>query len=389
MAKKRAKPSKKKGFFKWLCGLVLAITGIAPMSGYEWVITGYHWLVTHKSVLLPDGIGGPSTPGDNRTGPIRVYFTTPELSPEKSEIAAACVAYVDQTKETLDVAAFELDNKVITDALVRAVKRGVRVRMVTETNYLEESGIKAVKAVGVTVVDDQRPGALMHDKFMVFDNKAVWTGSMNFTENCAYKNNNNGIFIESKELAENYATKFNWMFELKKFGGAPSKSHRIPHPLVTLSDGTLIENYFSTHDRVADKVIAETAKARESIHFLAFSYTHDGIGRTMLTRAQSGAEVKGVFEKTQAGGGHSQYDKFRDHGKSVEVFLDANPRNMHHKVIVIDGHTTVAGSFNFSESADKSNDENIVIIRSPSVGKLFEEEFQKVFGQAKTKEGGR
>lgn len=388
MAKRKTRPKKRKGIIKWFFGLILAVTGIAPVSGYEWVIAGYHWLVTHKSVLVPTEETS-NAPIDNRTGPIRVYFTTPELSPDKSEIASACVSYIDQTKETLDVCAFELDNKVITEAIVRAVQRGVKVRVVTETNYLNESGILAVKAVGVTVVDDQRDGALMHDKFLVLDNKAVWTGSMNFTENCAYKNNNNGIFIESRELAENYATKFSWMFELKKFGGAPSRSHKIPHPVVTLADGTVIENYFSTHDRVADKVIAETGKARESIHFMAFSFTHEGIGRTMLGRAQAGAELMGVFEKTQVAGGHSQYDKFRSAGNKIEVYLDANPRNMHHKVIVIDGNTTIAGSFNFSESADKSNDENIVIIRNSSVAKLFEQEFQKVYVLAKSKDNGR
>ena len=54
----------------------------------------------------------------------------------------------------------------------------------------------------------------MHDKFMVFDSAAVWTGSMNFTENCAYhNNNNNGIFIDDRNLAANYETKFTWMFE--------------------------------------------------------------------------------------------------------------------------------------------------------------------------------
>ncbi len=373
---------RKRGLLKWAFGLVLAVTGIAPVSGYEWVISGLHWLREHR----PAAESGPAA-ADNLSGPIRVYFTTPDLPAEKSEIAAACVGYIDQTKESLDVAAFELDNRVITDALVRAVQRGVRVRVVTETNYLQESGIHALKAVGVPVIDDQRDGALMHDKFMVFDNKAVWTGSMNFTENCAYRNNNNGIFIESRDLAENYATKFSWMFDLHKFGGAPSRWHKIPHPSVTLADGTVIENYFSTHDHVADKVAAEAAKATQSVHFLAFSFTHDGIGKAMLARAKAGAEVQGVFEKTQAAGGRTQYETFRAAGAPVQVYLDANPRNMHHKVIVVDTQTVVAGSFNFSESADKSNDENVVIIHNPAVAKLFEEEFQRVYGAAKAKDG--
>jgi len=62
----------------------------------------------------------------------------------------------------------------------------------------------------------------------------------------------------------------------------------------------------------------------------------------------------------------------------LAVFLDGNPRNMHHKVIVIDGEIVICGSFNFSDSADRSNDENLLIIYNRAVAAKFEEEFQRV-----------
>ena len=62
---------------------------------------------------------------------------------------------------------------------------------------------------------------------------------------------------------------------------------------------------------------------------------------------------------------------------------DGNPFNMHHKVIVIDGEIVIVGSFNFSESADKSNDENLLIIYNRAVAAKFEEEFQKVLDIAR------
>lgn len=329
----------------------------------------------------PGQPGGTQSSG-TQTGPIRVYFTKPGTPSDANDIAHAVVNYINQTRSTLDVAAFELDNKIIVEALVNAAKRGVRIRLVTETDYLEASGVAALKAAGVPVVDDQRPGALMHDKFMVFDNRAVWTGSMNFTENCAYRNNNNGMYIDCAELATNYTTKFAWMFEQHKFGGAPSRTVHIPYPALKLADGTIIENYFSTHDHIASRVVERIGQSRESIHFLAFSYTHAGIGDAMLSRAQAGVPVLGVFEKQQTTGGHSQYERMKALGGIVQVYLDGNPRNMHHKVIVLDGISTVAGSFNFSESADKSNDENVVIIHNKDIARQFEEEFQRVYQQA-------
>jgi phosphatidylserine/phosphatidylglycerophosphate/cardiolipin synthase-like enzyme len=327
---------------------------------------------------------------DGQTGPIRVYFTRPGApAREQQVIVNALVGYIQQAKETIDVAAFELDNQVITNALLEAVKRGVRVRLVTETGYLEESGTKALKTAGVPVVDDRRDGALMHNKFMVFDNRTVWTGSMNFTENCAYRNNNHGIFLDDSRIAANYATKFSWMFEQRKFGGVPYRTAKIPNPVVTLDDGTVVENYFSTHDHIADHVIEKIQAARSSIHFLAFSFTHTGMGRAMLSRAASGVPVQGVFEKSQALSGYSEYARFRAAGSQVQVYLDANPRNMHHKVIIVDGATTVAGSFNFSDGADKSNDENVVIIANRDIAHRFDEEFQRIYGDAKKAEAGQ
>jgi phosphatidylserine/phosphatidylglycerophosphate/cardiolipin synthase-like enzyme len=324
----------------------------------------------------------PSSSSPPQSGSVRVWFTTPERSPSDSEIVRGLTGCIEQARATIDVAAFELDNRAVTDALVKAVGRGVRVRLACETAYLNETGVKALQAAGVGVVDDRRDGALMHDKFMVFDGKAVWTGSMNFTENCAYRNNNHGLYIADERVAASYATKFGWMFEQHKFGGLPSRSASIPYHEVTLADGTPAEVYFSTHDHIADRLTAKIRAAKKSIHFLAFSFTHDGMGQAMRGRAAGGVEVKGVFEKTQTGNNYSEYGKMKGLN-GHEVYLDANPRNMHHKVIILDEDTVVAGSFNFSDSADKHNDENVVILHSRAIARQFEEEFQRVFTAAK------
>src|SRR5262245_22402325 len=68
----------------------------------------------------------------SQTGPVRVYFTTPDKPPEASEIVHALTTYIHQANHTIDVAGFEVDNKVITDTLVAAVRRGVEVRLVNE-----------------------------------------------------------------------------------------------------------------------------------------------------------------------------------------------------------------------------------------------------------------
>lgn len=373
---------KRKGMFGWIWSLVAlgaGGTGYLSSEQIQWLVWGAKQV--QKEVAVLQGEAGLGQAADNQNDqPVRVYFTKPENNgPAAGDPASMLCGYIDAAQQTIDVCCFELDNKVITAALTKAVQRGVKVRLVTETDYIGESGVLTLRAVNVPVVDDQRPSALMHNKFMVFDGKAVWTGSMNFTENCAYRNNNNGIYIQNSRMADNYSTKFKWMFEQRKFGSAPLFG-QIPNPTVQVKGDFPIENYFSTHDKGASHVVETVKKATKSIHFLAFSFTHPGIGQAMLDKSRAGVHVAGVFEKSQTTSGHTEYQRMKEAG--LPVFLDANPRNMHHKVIIVDGEVVVAGSFNFSNNADRTNDENMVIMHNADIASKFEGEFQKVAGLA-------
>jgi phosphatidylserine/phosphatidylglycerophosphate/cardiolipin synthase-like enzyme len=52
-------------------------------------------------------------------------------------------------------------------------------------------------------------------------------------------------------------------------------------------------------------------------------------------------------------------------------------------LIIIDGEIVICGSFNFSDNADRSNDENLLIIYNRGVAAKFEEEFQRVYKAAR------
>jgi phosphatidylserine/phosphatidylglycerophosphate/cardiolipin synthase-like enzyme len=389
MARSKRKITKKKSGVSNLIWLIIAsITGGGGYLGSDelkWVWEHAPQIISVvKKIEEKVSSSSPSSPTEivqDANSPMRVYFTRPGLSTDDpNHIARQLAKYISMTRQTLDVCAFELDSKIITEALVDAVKRGVRVRVVTDTDYLDEYGIQTLRALRVPIVDDQR-NALMHNKFMVFDNKAVWTGSVNFTENCTIRNDNHGVIIDDTRLAANYATKFSWFFEQRRFGSRPSIKSFIPNPSFALRDGTPIENYYSTHDGCASRIMEALSTSNKSIHFLAFSFTHSGIANVMISKANKGVKVEGVFERSQGMSVHSQIQNFRSRGQ--EVYFDGNPRNMHHKVIIIDDETVIFGSFNFSESADKSNDENIVIVKNKNIAAIFEQEYQRVKEVAK------
>jgi len=330
----------------------------------------------------------PSTQPDvteEQETPISVYFTNvysgdvnvPQNDPNNPDKQLA--NFIDTAKETLDLAVFELDSQVITDSIIRAHNRGVKVRVVTDDNYKDEESIKRLEELGIPVIDDGR-APLMHNKFIVVDHKAVWTGSLNTTDNCSYKNNNNAIKIYSDKLADNYTVEFNEMFEKKLFGQrSPDDT---PNPVIDVGN-TKIQNYFASEGNVAAKVADEIKNAKKSVHFMAFSFTEDGIGQAVIEKFNEGLEVKGVFENVGSGSQYSEYPKMREKGMDVKV--DGNKYVMHHKVFIIDGEKVITGSYNFSNSAESKNDENIIMLENSEIAETYEQEFKRIYAQGTVK----
>ncbi|HVX29568.1 MAG TPA: phospholipase D-like domain-containing protein [Nitrolancea sp.] len=326
-----------------------------------------------------------TTPGAGSSW-YQVYFTDPHYPDDPNNhhggLDTHLVELMDKATKTLDVADYDFDLADVADAMVRAQQRGVRVRMVTDTdtftnpNKAVQAAFATLKAAKIPVVDDQR-SAIMHDKFTVVDGTWVETGSWNYTDGDTYHLNNNMIIINSPELAQNYTAEFEKMFVNDDFG---SKKRIVPHPVLTI-DGTSIQNCFSPGGGCEKMVVQAVNSAKTSIDFLAFSFTDDGIGNAMLARARSGVDVSGVFETTGSDTQYSEYNTMKKAG--LAVYTDGNPWSMHHKVIVIDNETVIFGSYNYSESAESSNDENLLIVHNADLAHAFTAEFQRVLAVAK------
>jgi phosphatidylserine/phosphatidylglycerophosphate/cardiolipin synthase-like enzyme len=55
---------------------------------------------------------------------------------------------------------------------------------------------------------------------------------------------------------------------------------------------------------------------------------------------------------------------------------------MHHKVIVLDGEIVITGSYNFTQSAENKNDEDLLIIWNAGWAALYEKEFHRIYDLA-------
>ncbi|MCB8985353.1 MAG: hypothetical protein H6659_16095 [Ardenticatenaceae bacterium] len=311
-----------------------------------------------------------------------IYFTNPICPPENERtggIDETIAADILAAQTQVDVAAFELNSEPIVNALIDLEKRGIPVRVVTDTDNADQTSINRLRRNGISVVEDKRSG-LMHDKFVVIDGRILYTGSLNYTTNGVYCNNNNLVRIDSSRLAANYSAEMDEMYIDRRFG--PDSPDNTPHEQLTIG-GVQIENYFGSEKEIAPIIARAVARAQNEILFLAFSFTEDQIGEAMLGRADAGVPLRGVFETVGAESGFSYFPKMDTAvSPNVQVRLDGNPRVMHHKVIIIDRQTVIFGSFNFSASANDRNDENILIVHDPTFANYFVEEFETVWQEA-------
>lgn len=321
---------------------------------------------------------------------IRVYFTRPRPAGDarpQDGMDQRLIALIDQAEASVDLALYELDLASVADALIAAHARGVRVRLVVESDNADHEAVARLQAGDVTVIEDRRESGLMHHKFAVVDDLWVWTGSWNATENGTTRNNNNAVLVASPALAENYAAEFEEM-AAGQFG--PTSPAHVPHPRVAitvrLDQGPTrrveVESYFAPEDEVAAQIVAQIQGARSRVRFLAFTFTSEEIASAMLERARAGVVVQGVIESRNAERPYSQYQRLRT--EVHDLLPDGNPYTMHHKVIIVDDATVILGSYNFTASADEANDENVLVIHDPQVAAAFVREFGRVYEQART-----
>ncbi len=300
------------------------------------------------------------------TAPIAANF---EGGPDEALAAA-----IDKAKLSVDMAAYSLNLWSIRDALIHAHQRGAAVRLVMESDNMGNKEIQQIQEVGIMVIGDQREG-LMHNKFVVVDHAEVWTGSMNYTTSGTYEDNNDLIRIRSTQVAEDYTKEFDEMFKDNMFG--PDSIANTPYPSVTI-DGTQVEIYFSPDDGVAAKILSLIQAAQKSIYFLAYSFTANDLGTAIRQKAAEGLTVAGVMDDGQVNSNlGTEYDPFKQAG--LDVRRDGNPGLMHQKAIIIDRAIVITGSYNFSASAETSNDENVVIIHNAEAAERYLAQFQRVY----------
>ncbi|HEU4492588.1 MAG TPA: phospholipase D-like domain-containing protein [Rubrobacteraceae bacterium] len=305
------------------------------------------------------------------------------------------------------VVAYDLNEP---DVVSRLEKLGVRLKVIIdddgshgETNSAETQAEQRLSAsAGVDNVKRQHMGKLQHNKTIVVDGpevQAVVCGSTNFSWRGFFVQSNNAIILRGQNAVRPFLAAFDdyWQNDGATGFGTTASAEWADLEL----GGIDARVAFSPHAPenallagIADDIGNHTTSSL--FYSLAFLYQTHGPIRDAIKKVteDDGIFVYGVSDRTVGGldlqkpDGNVAPVRPASLGENVPEPFKSEPaggagNRMHHKFVVIDFDKATArvylGSYNFSETADKKNGENLLLIRDRRVAVSYVVEALRIF----------
>jgi mitochondrial cardiolipin hydrolase len=136
------------------------------------------------------------------------YFTPGDACLRK--LRELCTA----ARRQLDICVFTLADDRLTDAVLDAHRRGVRVRVISDDDKRFDAGsdVAQLADAGIEIRLDRGP-AHMHHKFAVFDAKVLANGSFNWTRSASLSNDENLVVSNDAYLVRCFGGQFETLWE--------------------------------------------------------------------------------------------------------------------------------------------------------------------------------
>ncbi|NWG19222.1 MAG: hypothetical protein HXY39_02745 [Chloroflexi bacterium] len=166
------------------------------------------------ALIAPRATLAQSTPPEPAEGVSAHFFgsLTGSATTAPGPADALFASLADAAVSSIDIALYDFDRATVRDTLIAARARGVTVRVVGDDAAAARSDdgafYQALRDAGITVVTDAPRTSLQHNKFAVFDNRTIWTGSTNFSNNAFTRNGENTLIITDTQTAQIFATEF-------------------------------------------------------------------------------------------------------------------------------------------------------------------------------------
>ena len=297
---------------------------------------------------------------------------TQKFKPDRNcstEMCKEILNNINSAKTSIDFAIYGYSSvPSIENAIKNAKARGVKIRLVydidaTDNNIYPNTN-DLVKLVANTKNDSlsKEKSAIMHNKFYIFDNKIVITGSANLSHTDMSGYNSNAIIvINSPDAAKIYTEEFNQMYE--------GKFH---------SDKILSVNnsgiYFSPQNKTIQNAILPLIRnSKTYIYIPAFLISHKEMVTELIQAKNRGVDVRIITDALNASAKYSKVRELRAAGMPVKIENYAG--KMHSKTMIIDDKYLILGSMNFSKSGESKNDENLIVLENKEAAIFYKQFF--------------
>lgn len=314
----------------------------------------------------------------------------------RTSACQALLSEINNAQNSIHFAIYALGGQnEILQALIRAQRRGVDVKGVvdmTEKNINiydnTENMIRQLKFIkndyqiaDKNVRDDfgykfDITAAIMHNKFFVFDNQKVFTGSSNISNTGTGGYNTNVVLlINSPRIEDIYNQEFNQMYSLK--------FHTIKAPIcnntnIKIDSDTYMSVYFAPKHQVFKGDLHKLlSNAKHHIYVEMFYLTNKFLVNDLIEAKKRGVDVKVIVDATSAANKYSGHHKLRESG--IPVKTENWGGKMHTKGASIDDKYYVIGSMNWTGKAELHNDENLLIINNPHISIATKNHFFKLW----------
>ena len=310
-----------------------------------------------------------------------LYFNMPQNKPSSTtstKFGERLILLIDNATNSIDFAIYGFRNQNnILNALIKAQKRGVKIRGVVDSdtnNYNYYSDTKLLYKY-FNIISDHKH-SIMHNKFFIFDKKIVWTGSSNISDTgTGGYNANNVVVIDSENIALLYQKEFNQMFIEKRF---QNKKYKNSFKDIKV-DNSIISLFFSPKSDTYNKAVKNLiTNAKKYIYIPIFYLTHKQLFKDLKDAHKRGVDIKIILDASASGNRYSIHKQLQKIGVSVKI--ENFKGKMHIKSMIIDDKYFISGSMNYTDAGVNKNDENTLIVYNPILTKKYKKYFLMLWG---------
>jgi phosphatidylserine/phosphatidylglycerophosphate/cardiolipin synthase-like enzyme len=127
--------------------------------------------------------------------------------------------------------------------------------------------------------------------------------------------------------------------------------------------------YFSPCGGCTAAIVNALTLAVSSVLVQAYDFTSATIAAAILAAKARGLSVQIILDPADLAERGCQWQAFQAAG--IPVLIDRQHAIAHNKIIILDSHVVITGSFNFTFAAEYHNAENIVIVDDAPTAALF------------------